>query len=136
VFNPMEEDVPALIHELTGRGADAGIETSGAPTAARSLALSMRSRGKLSVVAWAGDVVFPPLVPQGLDIFGVWHWNSLNKVEEMWRTVRKAGDKIDTMVTHVMPLEDVSAAMDIQDRGECGKIFLLPHGEDALRAAG
>jgi threonine dehydrogenase-like Zn-dependent dehydrogenase len=136
VFNPMEEDVPALIHELTGRGADAGIETSGAPTAARSLALSMRSRGKLSVVAWAGDVVFPPLVPQGLDIFGVWHWNSLNKVEEMWRTVRKAGDKIDTMVTHVMPLEDVSAAMDVQDRGECGKIFLLPHGEDGLRAAG
>jgi L-iditol 2-dehydrogenase len=129
VFNPIEEDVPALVHELTGRGADAGIETSGAPSAARSLALAMRSRGKLSVVAWAGDVTFPPLVPQGLDIFGVWHWNSLNKVEEMWRSVRKAGEKIDTLVTHVMPLEDVSKAMDIQDRGECGKIFLLPNGE-------
>lgn len=129
VFNPMGEDVPALIHELTGRGADAGIETSGAPNAAKSLALSMRSRGKLSVVAWAGDVVFPPLVPQGLDISGVWHWNSLNKVEEMWRTVRKASDLIDILVTHVMPLEQVSEAMDVQDQGVCGKIFLLPHGD-------
>jgi L-iditol 2-dehydrogenase len=129
VFNPMEEDVPALVRELTGRGADAGIETSGAPTAAKNLALSVRSRGKLSVVAWAGDVSFPPLVPQGLDIFGVWHWNSLNLVEEMWRSVRKASDLIDVMITHVMPLEEVSDAMDIQDTGACGKILLLPHGD-------
>jgi threonine dehydrogenase-like Zn-dependent dehydrogenase len=132
VFDPTEEDVPALIHELTGRGADAGIETSGAPGAARALALSMRSRGALSVVAWTGDVVFPPLVPQGLDIYGVWHWNSLRSAEEMWRTIRKAGSLIDTMVTHVLPLDEVSQAMDIQDTGECGKIFLLPHGRDGL----
>jgi hypothetical protein len=26
-----------------------------------------------------------------------------------------------------MPLEDVSDAMDIQDTGACGKIYLLPH---------
>ncbi|WP_210478970.1 zinc-binding dehydrogenase [Naasia sp. SYSU D00948] len=129
VLNPMEEDVPALVRELTGRGADAGIETSGAPNAAKALALSIRSRGKLSVVAWAGDVTFPPLVKQGLDIFGVWHWNSLTHAEEMWRTVRKAGPLIDTMVTHALPLEDVSEAMDIQDAGVCGKIILLPHGE-------
>jgi threonine dehydrogenase-like Zn-dependent dehydrogenase len=135
VFNPMEEDVPALVRELTGRGADAGIETSGAPTGAKSLALSIRSRGRLSVVAWAGDVTFPPLVPQGLDIFGVWHWNSLNLVEEMWRTVRKASDLIDVMITHVMPLEEVSGAMDIQDTGACGKIMLLPHGAEAAELA-
>jgi L-iditol 2-dehydrogenase len=120
--------VPALMRELTDRGADAGIETSGAPAAAKNLALSIRSRGRLSVVAWTGDVTLPPLVPQGLDIFGVWHWDSLHLVEEMWRTVRKAGELIDVMITHVMALEEVSDAMDVQDTGACGKVMLLPHG--------
>ncbi|MDQ0693135.1 L-iditol 2-dehydrogenase [Arthrobacter sp. W4I7] len=129
VFNPMEEDVPSIVKANTGRGADAGIETSGAPVAAKNLALSIRPRGRLSVVAWTGDVTFPPLVPQGIDIFGVWHWNSLKLAEEMWRTVRKAGHLIDLMITHRMPLEDVSGAMDIQDTGACGKILLFPHGE-------
>jgi Zn-dependent alcohol dehydrogenase len=47
----------------------------------------------------------------------------------MWATVRKARPLLDEFITHVMPLEDVSAAMDLQDAGECGKILLLPHGE-------
>jgi L-iditol 2-dehydrogenase len=138
VFNPMTEDVVALVHELTeGRGADAAVETSGAPTAARTLALSLRARGRLSFISW-NDIELPALVPLGLDIFGVWHWNHLTMANEMWETVRKAGPLLDQMVTHTMPLEDVSAAMDIQDRGECGKIFLLPNGplpEEVLQSA-
>lgn len=139
VFDPSTDDIPALMHELTaGRGADAGIETSGASTAARALALSLRSRGRLSVVAWSGDVVFPPLVPLGLDIFGVWHWNSLRSVHEMWETVRRAGGLIDRMITHVLPLDDVAVAMDIQAGGACGKVMLFPFPEleDAATGVG
>ena len=33
------------------------------------------------------------------------------------------------VITHVMPLEDVPGAMDLQDAGGCGKVRLLPHGE-------
>jgi threonine dehydrogenase-like Zn-dependent dehydrogenase len=130
VFDPTVEDVPALVRELTyGRGADAGIETSGAPTGPRTLALSLRARGRLAIVAWTGDVQFPPLVPLGLDVFGVWHWNSLTSAHEMWESVRRAGPAIDRLVTHLLPLDDVAAAMDIQDTGACGKIMLLPHPE-------
>lgn len=139
VFDPMAEDVPALVHELTdGRGADAGIETSGAPTAVRALALSLRARGRLSVVAWSGDVQFPPLVPLGLDIFGVWHWNSLRSAHEMWETVRRSRHLIDRMITHVLPLEGVATAMDVQAGGACGKVMLLPYPElhDAVSATG
>jgi hypothetical protein len=73
--------------------------------------------------------VLPPVVPLGLDLSGVWHWNSLGLEDEMWATVRKARHLLDEFITHVLPLEDVSAAMDLQDAGECGKVLLLPHGE-------
>jgi threonine dehydrogenase-like Zn-dependent dehydrogenase len=130
VLDPTAEDVVAEVHALTGgRGADAGLETSGAPAGAKTLASSIRRRGRMAVVAWAGDVVLPPLVPLGLEVSGVWHWNSLTSVHRMWTTVRKARPLLDILITHVMPLEDVSAAMDLQDAGECGKVLLLPHGE-------
>ncbi|MDQ1513116.1 MAG: L-iditol 2-dehydrogenase [Microbacteriaceae bacterium] len=130
VIDPTAEDVPTAIRALTdGRGADAAIETSGAPGAPRALALSMRARARMAIVAWTGDIVLPPLVPLGLELSGVWHWNSLALEDEMWATVRKAAPLLDQLITHVLPLEDVSAAMDLQDAGECGKIVLLPHGE-------
>jgi L-iditol 2-dehydrogenase len=138
VFNPITDDVPAAVRaETDGRGADAGVETSGAPTAARTLALSLRPRGRASIVAWAGDIEFPPLVPLGLDLFGVWHWNSLRSAHEMWETIRRARPLIDRMITHILPLDEVATAMDIQDSGACGKILLLPHPEleDAVRRA-
>jgi hypothetical protein len=32
------------------------------------------------------------------------------------------------MITHIMELTDVSATMDLQDTGSCGKVLLLlPH---------
>lgn len=130
VLDPTVDDVPSIVNELTkGRGADAGIETSGAPRAAKTLAHSLRTRGRLSVVAWSGDVVLPPLVPLGLDVFGVWHWNNLHSAHEMWQTVRRARNLIDMLVTHVLPLSEVAKAMDIQASGECGKVILLPFPE-------
>ena len=109
-------------------GADAGVETSGAPTAARTLALSARRRSSVSFISW-NDIELPALVPLGLTLYGIWHWNHLTSAPRMWDTVRAAGDRLDTMVTHVLSLEDVAAAMDLQDSGSCGKILLLPHGE-------
>ncbi|MCH6472388.1 zinc-dependent alcohol dehydrogenase [Sinomonas terrae] len=130
VFDPRDPDMVEQIREATGgRGVDAAIETSGAPGASRTLALATRSRGQVSFVSWGNDLDLPPLVPLGLDIHGCWHWNHLSMAPLMWETVRKAGSLLDTMVTHTMDLDDVAAAMDIQDTGACGKIFLLPHGQ-------
>ena len=134
VLDPSTEDVPAIVHELTGGGADAGVETSGAPTAARTLALSARRRSQVSFISW-NDIELPALVPLGLTLHGIWHWNHLTMAPQMWATIRKARPLLDTMLTHVLPLEDVAAAMDLQQSGRCGKVFLLPHGEvDEARA--
>ncbi len=130
VIDPMGEDVVARVQH-TVRGADAAIETSGAAGAAAAAALAVRRRGRMSIVAWGADVALPPLVPLGLDVFGVWHWNSLRHADRMWRTIRRSRELIDAMVTHLLPLEEVVQAMDLQDSGRCGKVLLLPHGAPA-----
>ena len=118
------------IRALTrGRGADCAIETSGAPTAARLVAQATRRLGRIAVVAWGSEVDFPPLVPLGLEIHGCWHWNHQRYAAGMWNVVRAADSRLDSMITHEFPLERVADAMDLQDSAECGKVFLLPHGE-------
>ncbi len=126
VIDPSVEPVAEILGGVAGRGVDAGIETSGAPGAAAALASGIRPRGDLSIVAWTDQVALPNLVPLGLDVHGCWHWNHERHLEEMWRTIRQAGAAIDTMVTHRAPLEDIAAAMDVQDSGECGKVLLYP----------
>jgi len=133
VVDPRDSNSVERITELSGgRGVDVAIEASGDSTAPASLARSIRRRGRLALVAWGQDVLLPPLVPLGLDIAGCWHWNHQRYAEQMWTTVRSAGDLLDTMITHEFPLDSVSAAMDVQDTGECGKVLLYPDGTDDL----
>ena len=110
--------------------ADCAVETSGAPGAAAAAARALRVQGQLAIIAWGGEVVLPPLVPLGITVHGCWHWNHQRHADAMWRTVRAAGSALDRMVTHTFALDDVAAAMDLQDTGECGKVFLHPHGTD------
>lgn len=127
VLDPREGDVVERIRDQTGgRGASGGVETSGAPMAAGLLARTIRVRGRLAVVAWTPETTFPAMVPAGLEIHGCWHWSHQRHLAEMWAMIRAAGPAIDTMITHRMPLEQVSEAMDLQDAGRCGKILLYP----------
>ena len=133
-----ENDGSARVDHRVGKAARvAAILTQIELVTRRSMQLTGALGARMTVVAWAGDVVLPPVVPLGIEVSGVWHWNSLTSVDRMWTTVRKARPLLDSLITHVMPLEDVSAAMDLQDAGECGKVLLLPHGEfdDTVAAA-
>jgi threonine dehydrogenase-like Zn-dependent dehydrogenase len=134
VIDPMTSDVPSEVRTVVPRGVGAGIETSGAPTAARALAGSLRVRGRMALVAWGNDVDLPPLVPLGISVYGCWHWNHQRSTSEMWSTVRAAGPLLDKLVTNVMPMSSVGEAMDLQDAGTCGKVVLLPNGEAAGEA--
>jgi L-iditol 2-dehydrogenase len=129
VIDPMTSDVPLKVRAATSRGVDAAIETSGAPTAARTLAKSLRVGGHMAVVSWGNAVDLPPLAPLGISVHGCWHWNHQRYAEEMWSTVRAAGVLLDVFITNVMPMSAVGKAMDLQDAGTCGKVILLPNGE-------
>lgn len=129
VVDPLGPDPAGQIRELTGgRGADGAVEASGAPGAARLLASATRRRGQLAVVAWGTPLELPPLVPLGLTVRGCWHWNHQRDATAMWATIRAAGPRLDTLITHEFPLEKVADAMDVQDTGACAKILLLPGG--------
>jgi L-iditol 2-dehydrogenase len=132
VLDPLQVDVGDAVRTLTnGRGADGGVEASGAPPAAAALAGSIRVRGGLALVAWTSEVSFLTPIPAGLDIYACWHWNHAVHLAGMWAMIRAAAAGIDVMITHRLPLDAVADAMDLQDRGECGKIVLYPFGAEA-----
>jgi threonine dehydrogenase-like Zn-dependent dehydrogenase len=134
VLDPAKSDPVSWVRGLTsGRGADGAIETSGAPGAAAVAARCLRVGGNLAIVAWTEEITLPGLVPLGIDVHGCWHWNHQRYATDMWATIRVADSMIDQLITHQMALDQISAAMDVQDAGECGKILLLPFGEQALR---
>jgi L-iditol 2-dehydrogenase len=134
VIDPMTSDVPLTVRAATSRGVDAAIEASGAPTAARTLAKSLRVGGRMALLSWGNDIDLPALAPLGISVHGCWHWNHQRYVEEMWATVRAAGSLLDVLITNVMPMSAVGEAMDMQEGGACGKVVLLPNGEAADEA--
>jgi threonine dehydrogenase-like Zn-dependent dehydrogenase len=130
--DPTTSDALEQIRELTdGSGADASVETSGAPGAAALVVKGTRLRGRLAFNSWSGSVEVGDLVGRGLDVHGCWHWNHQRDAERMFDTIRRARPLLDRLVTHRFHLDEVAAAWELQLTGECGKVLLFPWGEDA-----
>jgi L-iditol 2-dehydrogenase len=129
-IDPTAGDALEQIRELTGgEGADASIETSGAPGAAPLLVEAARARGRVAFNSWSGTVEINRLVARGLEVHGCWHWNHERDGERMFETIRRAGPLLDRLVTHRFALDDVAAAWELQLTGECGKVLLFPWSE-------
>lgn len=130
IFDPLDSRVEeAIIAATSGHGVSTSIETSGVASSPTLLARVSQPRARMAIVAWGLDISLPPIVPLGLDVFGCWHWNHQRFGVQMMETIRRLRPYLDEVITHSFPLEQVSAAMDLQDSGNCGKVFLLPHGE-------
>jgi threonine dehydrogenase-like Zn-dependent dehydrogenase len=133
VLDPRDPELLAKVRALTGGyGADAAIETSNNPTAPPVVLELVRPRGRLAFVTWSGEVPVPRITGKGIDIFGCWHWNHQEHGDEMAQRVRLAGPLLDKFMTHRFELGDVEEAFAIQEAGQCGKVMLLPFGEEAL----
>ncbi|WP_382303562.1 zinc-binding dehydrogenase [Herbiconiux sp. UC225_62] len=133
VLDPFDPTLSETVRELTdGWGVDASIETSGVAANPSVLAGLSARRARMAVIAWGNEITLPPLVPLGLEIHGCWHWNHQVHAPRMLATIAANTTLLDTAITHRFALEDVSAAMDLQDTGRCGKVFLLPFGEEEL----
>ena len=133
VLDPRDPELIAKVRAATGGyGADAAIETSNNPSAPPAVLELVRPRGRLAFVTWSGEVPVPRITGKGIDIFGCWHWNHQEHGEEMAQRVRLAGPLLDKFMTHRFALADVDEAFALQETGQCGKVMLLPFGEEAL----
>jgi threonine dehydrogenase-like Zn-dependent dehydrogenase len=126
VVDPRDPEALQQVKALTGgRGADHIIECT-AVSAAQQFALqAVRRRGKVVFVGWGGHFEVDNMIPGGLELHGVWHWN-LHDQARMWRTIRACGPQLDQLITHRFPMSRVKEAWELQLGGQCGKVLLDP----------
>jgi len=127
VIDPNDPDALAQVRSMTGgRGVDQAVDCTAVPAAQKFAIEATRRRGQVAFVGWGGHVELGNMVPQGLTLHGIWHWN-LNETQRFFRMIGAIGDLIDRQITHTFPMHQVQQAFELQGTGNCGKILLKPH---------
>lgn len=131
VFDPNDPNTLAEIREYTGgTGVDAGIDCSGNPAGQRLLIDALRRKGRMAFVGEAGDLTLQisnDMIRKGITLHGQWHFN-LADAPRLFQVIRGNGSKIEKLITHRFPMEQVQDAFDLQLTGNCGKVLLYPYG--------
>jgi L-iditol 2-dehydrogenase len=132
VLDPTDPEAFAQLRCLTdGRGVDKAIDCTAVPAAQKFAIEATRRRGQVAFVGWGGHIETENMVPQGLTLHGVWHWN-LKDMHPFMSMIRQVGDLIDRQITHTFPMSRVQEAFELQITGNCGKVLLNPWEEPNL----
>ncbi|MBC7331473.1 MAG: L-threonine 3-dehydrogenase [Synergistetes bacterium] len=131
VINSKETDLVKTILDYTnGDGVDILIECSGSGKALRQGLEALTKGGRVSLVGLFGENINLEanslLVFKAARVYGI----SGRKIFSTWWKVRELLEKgklnLEPIITHELPLEDFEKAMELIERGECGKILLKP----------
>jgi L-iditol 2-dehydrogenase len=128
VVDPSDPEAAARIRDLTGGGADRGIDCSGSAQGQRLLIDAMRRRGHLAFIGEGGDLtvhVSRDLLRKGLTLHGHWHYN-LADAPALLGLIGRLGPALDRCITHTFPMGRFREAWDLQAAGHCGKVLLEP----------
>ncbi len=129
VLDPDDGDTIDKILEATAhRGVEKAIDCSGDPSAQRLCVDATRRHGAVAFVGESGDLnikVSDDLIRKGLALIGVWHYN-LADIPKLWQVVRASRDRLDRLITHSFPLDQVEEAWKLQSTRRCGKVILYP----------
>jgi len=126
VIDPADPDGIARIRAMTGgRGADKAVDCTGQPAAQKAVIEATRRRGQVAFVGWGGHIEIDNMVPQGLSLHGVWHWN-LHDASRMMKMLADCRAPIARLITHTFPMSRVREALELQLTGQCGKVVLHP----------
>jgi len=130
-FNPRRERVVEAILDLThGDGVDAVIEVSGCPDALAQGFQVLSPGGRLSLLGLSHGPVRIDLnnevILKGARIYGI----TGRKIFTTWykssRLLTSGLLDLSPLLTHRLPVTEFRAAMELMQKGECGKIVLLP----------
>lgn len=129
LVNPTECDPVERIMALTGGvGVDIAIEMSGSVVAEEQATRYIRPEGKF-VVAGLPSQPFTfnlsEFAYKGITLHGA----AARLLFETWEQIDsllRQGLRLDSIVTHELPLEQFSQAVDLMEQGKCGKCLLIP----------
>ncbi len=132
VIDPTDPDALQKTLALTrdGRGVDHSIDCSGVVAAHRLCMDATRRKGTVSFVGESGSDSTPILVStdmlrKGLTLHGSWHFNMADS-PKILRVIAANPDKLDTLISHRFPLDQVADAWALQASGQCAKVLLKP----------
>ena len=116
-----------------GRPFDVALEMSGAAPAIEQALRCLRPGGWISLLGLPVEPVRLDLnelvIQKGVTIHGIFG----RRIWETWEHTRRllspgGGVDVTPLITHRISLEDVEEAMQLLQRGECGKIVIYPRG--------
>jgi len=130
-LNPLRDDVAARILEMTdGEGVDVLLEMSGASSALESGFAALKPGGEAALLGLTSDA-FPfdlddNVIFKGATVYGVVGRRLWQTWLEMRGLIRSGAVDLAPVVTHRFALDDFSAAFELMQSGECGKVVMFP----------
>jgi propanol-preferring alcohol dehydrogenase len=126
VIDPVEQNMPEEVKQITGQGAEVAIETSGNDRARAELLEATQYSAKLLYVGIGGREKIVGLGPQLGD-----RWISGSNMftgadyYALVRLMQRAGFSFSDLVTHRFPLERAQEAFDLFAAQQTGKVMFV-----------
>lgn len=128
---PLEERLKQVREATDGVGPDVVIETAGVPIAFREALDFVRRGGKLievgHYVIGSGSIDIHPFYVcyKDLDIHGSWAYPSLI-FRDVISLLERTPLPVEEVVTHVLPLEELSKGLELVGSEGVGKVAITP----------
>ncbi len=133
IVNAGSDDPVAAIHDLTGGGADYGIECSGVPDASAAAVKSMRTWGTVCFVGMGSKPatydVTNDIIRKQLTLLGSWTFSAAGQ-RDCAAFVAERNLPVDELFTHSFALDEARAAYELFDTQTTGKAVILPGGQN------
>jgi threonine 3-dehydrogenase len=130
-LNPLRDDVAERIAEITdGEGVDVLLEMSGASSALEAGFAALKPGGEAALLGLTSDA-FPfdlddNIIFKGATVYGVVGRRLWQTWLEMRGLIRSGSVDLAPVVTHRFALDDFTAAFELMQSGECGKVVMFP----------
>jgi threonine dehydrogenase-like Zn-dependent dehydrogenase len=125
-WNPGESTLGEIVDASSG-GVEASVDASGSPAGRRLAVEALRDRGRCAWVGEGGTVeleVSPLVIHKQAVIHGSWV-TSLGHMAELLDDLVRWSLRLESLVTHRLPLDAAAEAYQIADAGAAGKVCLV-----------
>ena len=137
IVSPADDNALEQIRTLSGgEGVDVALDCAGVVDAQRLCIDAVRRRGQVTFVGECNDPlairVSPDMIRKGLVIRGSWHYN-LTLYPRILRVIQESPAAFE-LISHVLPMSQVQAALELSASHQCAKIMFETLGVNAIKS--